>query len=99
MFNMTSVSLAGAVAGAPVTMFVTDKVTEPEERADYVSPTFDGTRRVLVFALHRQHLFTPDEKVREFYRQARTAGWEPTSRFLLPGGGRVEVLELGRPKD
>ena len=99
LFNTNSVALSGEVAGEPVTMFVPDTVTEPEERADYLSPTFDGKRRVLVFALHRQHLFTPDEKVREFYRQARTAGWEPTSRFLLPGGGRVEVLELGRPKD
>ena len=42
--------------------------------------------------LHDKILFTPDEKVRDFARQARAAGWKVVGTVPLPTGGVVEIL-------
>jgi hypothetical protein len=94
LFNTNTLALSGEVAADPVNLFVPDTAVPEDQRAEYLTPTSDGRERVFVFALHDHPLFTPDEQVADFYRQARETGWAPVRTFDLPQGGRVEFLRL-----
>jgi hypothetical protein len=56
--------------------------------------------RVLVLALHDQHLFTPDEEVEDLYDEALDAGWQVVDTHTIPVDGEVLVLRHpeGRPR-
>ena len=92
LFNTNTLALSGEIAGEPTSLFVPDTVVSEKDRERLLTPTFGVRERVLVFALHNQHLFTPDAEVKSFYRQARAAGWKPIDTVLLPLHGRVEIL-------
>lgn len=92
MFNSNTVGLAGEVLGEPLYLFVPDTGLSAQERRQKLVERTKYRPHMLVFALHNQHLFTPDEQVKDFYRQARADGWVPVWRRLMPEGGRVEIL-------
>ncbi|MCU1497024.1 MAG: hypothetical protein JWM47_977 [Acidimicrobiales bacterium] len=104
MFNSNSVQLAGELRGWTPRIWVPDTVGSVADRSGYLTPTAEddaGTtvsdsqgpvERVLVLAVHDQHLFTPDERVATLYREARQDGWVVERTFALPGRGSVHVL-------
>lgn len=102
MFNTNTLQLSGELDGWTPLARIPDTVRPASEREEDLTPTVAGgsavqgrqVERILVIALHDQHLFTPDAEVRSFDRQARDAGWEDVATFPIPGGGTVHVLRL-----
>ena len=97
LLNANSLALQAELDGREFRPEIPDTVRSPRERARFLSPTTtdgDGStvERLLVLELHDKTLFTPDEKVRDFARQARAAGWQVVDTVALPTGGRVEIL-------
>lgn len=105
MFNSNTVGLAGELRSWSPRLWIPDTVGDADDRAIYLDPTATDlagndvidafgypVERVLVLALHDQHLFTPDADVQALHDEAVEAGWEPVRRFDLPVGGEVVVL-------
>lgn len=96
LFNTNSLTLAGELRGWSPRLEVPDTAEPPERLAEHLTPTADHdgrtVPRVLLLAVHDRILFTPDEDVAAFARQAREAGWRVERRIPMPNGGEVQVL-------
>lgn len=113
MFNSNTVGLAGELRSWSPRLWIPDTVGDAADRAEYLNPTATDlagndvmdrwgypVERVLVLAIHDQHLFTPDEQVRDLYDEALEEGWEVIDRYPIPVGGEVLVLRHpeGKPQ-
>ena len=97
LLNANSLALQAELDVREFRPEIPDTVRSTKERARFLTPTTtDGAgneiERLLVLELHDKTLFTPDEKVRDFARQAGAAGWRVVESVPLPTGGRVEIL-------
>lgn len=97
LFNSNTLALAGEQTGWGLAIRIPDTTMGQKDRSRELTPTTVGpdgrtVERVLVVALHDQHLFTPDENVQAFARQARRAGWRETSTIPMPDGGTVLIM-------
>lgn len=105
MFNSNTVGLAAELRSWTPRLWIPETVGGPKVREPFLDPvaTDDSgnpvidrygnqVERVLVVALHDQHLFTPDAEVAAFYREAKAAGWEQVQEYPIPRGGRVVVM-------
>ncbi len=97
LLNANSLALQAELDVVDFRPEIPDTVKPRRERAKFLTPTttdVGGTEveRLLVLELHDKILFTPDEKVRDFARQARAAGWKVVGTVPLPTGGVVEIL-------
>jgi len=97
LLNANSLALQAELDVVDFRPEIPDTVRSRKERAKFLTPTTSdvgGTKveRLLVLELHDKILFTPDEKVRDFARQAKAAGWQVVDSVPLPTGGVVEIL-------
>lgn len=105
MFNSNTVELAAAQHGWTPRLWIPDTVGNRKDRKKWLTPKAtddagnpvigsDGkpVERVLLLAIHHQHLFTPDAQVRDLYQDAKAAGWTVVDRFPMPVGGDVLIL-------
>lgn len=105
MFNSNTVQLAGELHGWTPRTWIPDTVAGADERAEWLTPTArddagtvvtdpagEPVERILLLALHDQHLFTPDAEVEALHAEAVAAGWEVARAFPLPEGGEVVVM-------
>lgn len=105
MFNSNSVQLAAELQRWTPRLWVPDTVGTARDRSEYLSPiatddagnevsdpSGERVERVLVLALHDQHLFTPDAQVADLHREAVAAGWESVSTHDLPVAGQVLIM-------
>lgn len=105
MFNSNTVGLAGELRSWSPRLWIPDTVGGASDRAKYLNPIATAlagnevidrwgypVERVLVLALHDQHLFTPDAQVEDLHDEAIEAGWRVVQRYDIPVGGEVLVL-------
>ena len=79
LLNTNTIALASELGGWGPRQEVPDTTAETDRLDEYLTPTATGSdgrivERMLVVALHDQHLFTPDAEVGDFYRRALSEG-------------------------
>ena len=97
LLNTNTIALASELSGWGPRQEVPDTTAETARLAEHLTPTATGAdgrivERVLVVALHDQHLFTPDAEVIAFYRRARAEGWRVATTIAMPDGGEVAIM-------
>ena len=105
LFNTNTVQLVAEERGWTAPLWTPDTYGTSATRKQFLTPIArddKGTvvtdrqgrpvERILVLAIHHQHLFTPDANVLDLYREALAAGWHAVARFAIPRGGYVYVL-------